>query len=77
MGRSQNHFMKLQREKKRLKKKQDKAEKKQERRENSPGGGLDNMMAYVDEFGNITDTPPGEKPAKKEKDEDTPDEEKS
>lgn len=30
---------------------------------NSPGGGLDNMIAYVDKFGNITSEPPAEEDA--------------
>jgi len=58
MGKSQESFNKKEKEKKRLKKRQDKAAKKEERRANSPGGGLENMMAYVDENGNIVDTPP-------------------
>ena len=51
-------FSKKEKEKKRLKKRKEKQERKEERQNNSQGGGLDNMMAYVDEFGNITDTPP-------------------
>lgn len=58
MGRSQETFSKKEKEKKRLKKKQDKQKKREERQANSEGGGLDNMMAYLDEHGNITDTPP-------------------
>ncbi|MBB6459796.1 cold-shock protein [Flammeovirga kamogawensis] len=58
MARSQQSFNKKEKEKKRQKKKEEKAKRKEERKENSPGGGLDSMMAYVDEFGNITDTPP-------------------
>ena len=58
MGRSQESFSKKEKEKKRLKKRKEKAEKKAQRKANSKGGGLENMMAYVDEFGNITDTPP-------------------
>ncbi|MDF3078540.1 MAG: cold-shock protein [Sphingobacteriaceae bacterium] len=50
--------MKKQLEKTRQKKKEEKAQRKQERQENSTGGGLENMMAYVDENGNITSTPP-------------------
>lgn len=56
-------FNKKEKEKQRQKKKQEKEQRKQERRANASGGGLENMMAYVDEFGNITDTPPD--PAKK------------
>lgn len=52
--------MKKQREKKKQKKKEEKVQRKQERQENSSGGSLDAMIAYVDEFGNITDTPPEE-----------------
>ena len=58
MAKSQETFSKKEKEKKRLKKRQDKQQKLEERRSNSPGGGLDNMMAYVDENGNISDTPP-------------------
>lgn len=68
MGRSQNTFMKKQREKKKAKKKEAKLERKLERQENSTGGSLAEMIAYVDEFGNITDTPPEER--KKESSED-------
>lgn len=57
MSKSQETFSKKEKEKKRLKKRQDK-EAKREERKNSPKSGLDNMIAYVDEYGNITDTPP-------------------
>ncbi|MCB0476956.1 MAG: cold shock domain-containing protein [Crocinitomicaceae bacterium] len=56
-------FNKKEREKKKAKKKKDKEMKKMERKESSPGGGLDAMMAYVDENGNLVDTPPD--PSKK------------
>ncbi len=45
------------------KKKQAKRLEKQKRKEERQAGGsgsLDDMIAYVDEFGNIVDTPPGE-----------------
>lgn len=58
MARSQETFNKKEKEKKRLKKRKEKLEKKEERRANSDGGGLENMMAYVDENGVIVDTPP-------------------
>ena len=58
MARSQETFGKKEKEKKRLKKRKEKAERKEERRAASEGGGLDNMMAYLDEDGNIVDTPP-------------------
>lgn len=58
MGKSQETYSKKEKEKKRLKKRQDKLLKKNERQENSAGGGLENMMAYLDENGNIVDSPP-------------------
>ncbi len=58
MAKSQATFMKKQLEKNRLKRKEDKEQRKQERQQSSAGGGLDNMMAYVNEFGEITSTPP-------------------
>lgn len=58
MGKSQETFNKKEKEKKRLKKRKEKQEKKEERQANSPGGGLDAMMAYVDELGNLSTTPP-------------------
>lgn len=58
MGKSQETYSKKEKEKKRLKKRQEKALKREERKENSPGGGLDNMMAYLDANGNIVDSPP-------------------
>lgn len=61
MGRSQNSFIKNQKVKKKLQKKKEKEEKKQERKENNlKGGDLDDMIAYVDEFGNIVDEKPEE-----------------
>jgi cold shock CspA family protein len=51
-------FEKREKEKKRLQKKQEKQRKKEERKANAGGGGLDEMMAYVDENGQLTDTPP-------------------
>ena len=58
MAKSQQTFNKKEKEKKRLKKRKDKLIKRDERKANSDGGGLSNMMAYVDENGMITDTPP-------------------
>ena len=60
MARSQNSFNKKERQKKKLQKKKEKLQKKEERKANSTSGDLDSMMAYVDEFGNIVDTPPEE-----------------
>ncbi|WP_248282161.1 hypothetical protein [Mucilaginibacter robiniae] len=50
--------MKKQLEKNKQKKKEDKAQRKQERKQNSSGGDLENMIAYVNEFGEISSTPP-------------------
>jgi cold shock CspA family protein len=59
MSKSKETFNKKEKEKKRLKKQQDKQAKKEDRKANSDKGkSLDEMMAYVDENGNITSTPP-------------------
>jgi hypothetical protein len=58
MAKSQATFMKKQIEKNRAKKKEDKEHRKQERQQNSTGGKLEDMMAYVDENGEISSTPP-------------------
>ncbi len=59
MGKSQETFNKKEKEKKRLKKRQAKQAKREERKANpKKKSGLDDMIAYVDEYGNITDTPP-------------------
>jgi cold shock CspA family protein len=65
MTKSQDTFNKKEKEKKRLKKRLEKTQKKEERKGNSQGGDLENMLAYVDENGNLTDTPPD--PSKKRK----------
>ncbi|MVN76085.1 cold shock domain-containing protein [Hymenobacter sp. HMF4947] len=59
MARAQETFSKKENEKKRLKKKTEKEEKKKERQANATQGqSLEDMLAYVDENGNITSTPP-------------------
>lgn len=59
MGRSQETFNKKEKEKKKAQKQQEKQEKKAERQANSQKGkSLEDMMAYIDENGNITDSPP-------------------
>lgn len=70
MGKSQETFNKKEKEKKKLRKKKEKMQKKEERKANSTDGTLDNMMAYVDEFGNIVDSPPPEEKKEKIKAED-------
>lgn len=61
MAKSQATFMKKQLVKNKQAKKQDKEQRKQERQQNSTGGNLESMMAYVNEFGEITSTPPEQK----------------
>ena len=59
MAKSQETFGKKEKEKKRLKKREDKLEKKEERKSNSQkGASLEDMLMYVDENGQLTDTPP-------------------
>lgn len=66
MAKSQQTFSKIEKEKKKLKKREEKQKKKAERLANSnKGNGLDSMVAYVDEYGYATDTPPD--PSKKKK----------
>lgn len=61
MSRSQESFSKREKEKKKAQKKKEKQLKREQRlEENAQKGGLDSMIAYVDEFGNLTDTPPEE-----------------
>ncbi|MGB7785257.1 MAG: cold shock domain-containing protein [Salinimicrobium sp.] len=55
MAKSQQSYNKSEKEKKRLKKKEEKRKKKEERK---ASGGSTSEFAYVDEFGNLTDTPP-------------------
>ena len=59
MARSTETFSKKEKEKARLKKSKDKKEKAEERKANAgKGKSLEDMMAYIDEHGNITSTPP-------------------
>ncbi|WP_291910459.1 cold-shock protein [Chitinophaga sp. CB10] len=64
MARSQETFNKQEFEKKKQQKKQEKAERREERQAKSnKGKSLEDMMAYLDEDGNLTTTPPD--PSKK------------
>jgi cold shock CspA family protein len=59
MGKGHETWNKKEREQKRLKEKKQKEEKRKERKENAQKGqSLEAMMAYIDEDGNISDTPP-------------------
>ena len=53
-----NSFNKRELEKKKQSKKLEKQQRKEERKANKGGGSLDDMIAYVDVNGVITDTPP-------------------
>ncbi len=58
MGRSQETFNKKEIRLKKEKKRKEKEQKKIERKENSGNSNFNNMIAYVDEFGMISSTPP-------------------
>jgi len=65
MGKSQETFRKKEKEKNRLKKRQDKLEKMQERKANAKKGKtLEEMMAYLDDNGNISSEPPDQRKKK-------------
>jgi cold shock CspA family protein len=65
MARSKETFSKKENKKKKEKKRQNKDERKAERRSNNnKGKSLEDMMAYLDEDGNITSTPPDQKKKK-------------
>lgn len=55
MAKSQQTYNKTEKEKKRLKKREEKKKKKEERK---ASGESVSEFAYVDEYGNLTDTPP-------------------
>lgn len=59
MAKSQQTFNKIEKEKKRLKKREIKEKKKAERKASAvKPTSLEDMLVYVDEFGQLTDTPP-------------------
>src|ERR671932_316117 len=59
MAKARETFVKKEKEKKRLKHRQDKQEKMDERKANAKSGkSLEDMMAYIDENGNISAVPP-------------------
>jgi hypothetical protein len=64
MGRSQETFSKKEHEKKKIQKRKEKEEKREERKANSKKGkSFEDMIAYVDENGQLSSTPPD--PSKK------------
>ena len=59
MSKSQETFSKKEHEKKKLKKRKEKEEKRQERKaNNNKGKSFEEMIAYVDENGQLSSTPP-------------------
>jgi cold shock CspA family protein len=59
MGKSKESFNKKERENKKRKQQQQKREKKEQRKaEGGQSKGLDSMIAYLDENGNLSSTPP-------------------
>lgn len=60
MGRSQETFNKKEVRNKKEKKRKDKVAKRLARKDSEKSGSLDDMIAYVDENGMITDAPPEE-----------------
>ncbi|MCA5003696.1 cold-shock protein [Sphingobacterium bovistauri] len=69
MGQSQQTFRKKEIAKKKLQKRKEKEEKKAQREDsNDKGKALEEMFAYVDENGNISDKPPVKKYEFKEED---------
>ena len=66
MARSQNSFIKKQKAERKRKKKAEKFQKKLDKKNHETSGELDDMIAYVDEFGNIVDNPEDAMPEKKD-----------
>jgi S-adenosylmethionine hydrolase len=66
MSKNQNTFIKKQKAELKKRRKRDKQEKMASRKDQPKRGDLEDMLAYVDEFGNISDTPPEPEPQKKE-----------
>jgi cold shock CspA family protein len=58
MAKSSDTFNKRENEKKRLQKKQEKEQRKEERKANKESKSFEDMIAYVDENGNFSSTPP-------------------
>ena len=68
MGRKNfNAYIKKQKAEKKRKKKKEKKEKLDARKNQETSSKLEDMMAYVDEFGNILSAPPEEQEEEKEK----------
>ena len=65
MAKSQEAWNKKEKEKLKQKKKEEKDKRKEERKANGGASSFDDMIAYVDENGNLSSTPPD--PTKKKK----------
>jgi cold shock CspA family protein len=71
MSKSQETWSKKEREKQKQKDRKEKEERRKERKENAKKGkSLEEMMAYIDENGNISSTPPDPKKKREIKAED-------
>ena len=76
MGRKNfNAFLKKQRAEKKRKKKEEKRKKMEARKDEDSSGVLEDMLAYVDEYGNIVEEPPEDQPDLKLKKKDQADDE--
>ncbi|MCB0488142.1 MAG: cold shock domain-containing protein [Cyclobacteriaceae bacterium] len=64
MAKKKERFNKKELQKKKVQKRKEKEQRREERKANKEDTSFDDMIAYVDEFGNITSTPP--EPRKKE-----------
>jgi hypothetical protein len=58
MARSQNSFIKKAKAEKKRKKRKEKIQRKIDKKNQKKGGSFEDMLAYLDEDGNITSTPP-------------------
>jgi hypothetical protein len=56
--RSNNSFIKKQKAEKKAKKRKEKFQKRLNKEKDPQSGNFENMIAYVDKFGNITSEPP-------------------
>ncbi|MPQ47294.1 cold shock domain-containing protein [Marinifilum sp. N1E240] len=66
MARSQETYNKKEKEKRKLQKRKEKEARKEARKESGGGKSFEDMIAYTDEFGNITSTPPDPNKKKEE-----------
>jgi len=58
MAKSSSTFSKRENEKKRIQKRKDKEQRREDRKEGKETKSFEDMLAYVDENGNLTSTPP-------------------